>query len=72
MMLLRLFAQLPISLQVFLCFSLVDMCANLDAFFILILSYILDRRKLLLSKHKSENLFFLHLFMETRRDLTVE
>ena len=57
-MLSRLFVQLPISFPVLLCYSLVDMRANIGASFVLILSYVSDRRELSLSEHKLENLFF--------------
>ena len=60
-MLLRLFVKLPISsisFPVLSCYGLVDMPVNLGAFFVVILSYLVfDRRELLLSEHKLENMF---------------
>ena len=61
--LLRLFVQLPISFPVLFYYSLVSMRVNLGASFVLILSYVSDRRELTLSKHKLENLFFFTCFI---------
>ena len=57
-MLLRLFLQFPISFAVLLCYRLVGMRANLGTSFVLLLSYVLDRKKLLLSEYSLEKLFF--------------
>ena len=57
-MLSGLFVQLPVSFPVLLCYSLVDMRANIGASFVLILSYVSNRRELSLSEHKLENSFF--------------
>ena len=57
-MLLRLFVQLPIFFSFLLCYRLIDIFANLGDIFVLILSYVSDRRELLLSEHKLENSFF--------------
>ena len=56
--LLRLFVQLPISFPVLFYYSLVGMRVNLGTSFVLILSYVSDRKELTLSEHKLENLFF--------------
>ena len=56
--LLRLIVQLPISFPVLFYYSLVGMRMNLGASFALILSFVSDRKELLLSQHKLENLFF--------------
>ena len=56
-MLLRLFVQLPVYFPVLLCYSLVDIRLNLGTSFVLILSYVTDRRELWLSEHILENLF---------------
>ena len=69
-MLLRLFVQLPISFPVLLCYSLVDMRQNIGTSFVLILSYVLDRRELSLSEHKLENLFLFTCL--TNFDFTLE
>ena len=66
-MLLRLFVQLLISFSDFLCYSLVD--ANIGASFVLILSYVSDRRELSLSKQKLENLIFFTFLWSSRRDV---
>ena len=59
--LLCLFVKLPISsisFPVLSCYGLFDLPVNLGAFFAVILSYlVLDRRELLLSEHKLENMF---------------
>ena len=60
-MLLLLFVQDLISFQDVLCYSLVDMRANLGVSLTVILSYASERRELLISKHKLKKLDFLHL-----------
>ena len=56
--LLLLFAQLHISFPVLFYYSLVGIRVNWGASFVLILSYVSDRKELSLSEHKLENLFF--------------
>ena len=56
--LLLLFAQLHISFPVLFYYSLVGIHVNWGASFVLILSYVSDRKELSLSEHKLENLFF--------------
>ena len=63
------FAHLPISFLVLLCYSLVDMRANLGASVILIWSSVSGRRELPLCEHKLENLFFFACLWSHRKDL---
>ena len=65
---LSLFVQRPISFPVLFYYSLVGMRVNLGASFVLILSYVSDRRELSLSEHKLENLFFFTCLWSPRRD----
>ena len=58
LILLRLFVQLPIYFALLFYYGLVGMLVNLGVSLVLILRYISDRRELLFSEPKLENLFF--------------